>query len=179
MVWSYVILFLPALLLLFYSILFVGFTGASSSYQQLSTVAINGYWMLLASLLIIFGCVLRDSRFFSASALLVLPISMFISLKSFLILVWFKTHRFPSHPTTSIIKYMSKCQRVHCDFVLQIHHFERFFIALFALHLFLYVSCMLMPRWLNRSLRVHRILVRKMFLFQFSFGEIDESFYRY
>lgn len=189
-VWSYVILFIPALILLLYSILFLLFTGIKSQYQrQLSTVPFNGIWMLLASLMILLGCLFRDSRYFSACGIFLLPISMFLSLKSFLILEWLKNHQFPSTSTTKFLidpkldpngNVKTSWQYNFCSFILfQSKSFEMAFIALFLLQLFLYVSCMLMPRWLNRSLRIHRILVRKLFLFQLSFNKIDESFYRY
>lgn len=177
-VWSFVILLVPALILLFYSFLFVTFTGARSAYQSLGTVAVNGYLMLLSSLLVIVGCILRDSRYFSASGILVLPLSMFLSLKSFLALIWFRT-RTRLHLVEDVIEFSTEYQRSICNFVLQMNGIEYFFIVLFVTQLFLYTGCMLLPKWLNRSLRVHRILIRKLFLFQFSFKEIDKSFYKY
>ena len=177
-IWSYVLLFLPALILTFYAVVFLSFLGVTCKQDTFDAVIWTGAFQLTASLLIMAGCITRDSRYFAATGVFLLPLTMMLSLRSFLLLQQVQSW-LSMHPTVAKLEYLNSCQKNMCALALGGIDVVNFFGAMFAIELFLYVVCMLIPKWLNSSLRVHRIFVRKVFLFQFRFDEIDESFYKF
>ena len=52
-------------------------------------------------------------------------------------------------------------------------------VVLIVMELALAVLCTMSPRFLNDSLRIHRIVLRKIVLFQPSFADVDPAFYRF
>jgi hypothetical protein len=133
-----------------------------------------GLSLLASSSFAMLGCLLRDSRFFSLASILCLPISVVLS-----IFTLFKFIHFYLCKDLSLFFADKEQKLIQYAFEVFFANGMVMFLVLIVVQLALAVLCSMSPRFLNESLRIHRIVLRKIVLFQPSFSDVNPAFYRY
>ena len=132
-----------------------------------------GLSLVITASFALFGCVLRDSRFFSLVAMLLLPVSFALTLCT-----QFRFIHFYLCEDYSVLS-SSEGKLMQYAFETLVNRGMVMFVVLIVMQLALAILCAMSPRFLNGSLRIHRIVLRKIVLFQPSFSNVDPAFYRF
>ena len=185
--WSYLIIIIPCLFLLFIAINQI-ICYANSPLVDVKLIAhswnpsillTTGILQCLSCALGVLGVVRRDLRFISANALTLIPICLFHQLESVIQAAAQRRYDIDSKSIMSAGKKASLASGTGSDsgWVVDVLLDENVMFAVILVQLVHWVASVMMPTWLSNSLRLHKIVARMILLFRIE--DVHPDFYQY
>lgn len=126
--------------------------------------------MWTSATMAVVGLVLRDTRLFTMNGLICIPLCTMLTIVSYADLFHVRTVSH-SHIVVFADYYMVKLVN---------EYLEGSYALLLITEWCFFISSMLAPKYLNHSVRIHKIFLRKLISFQwFKWKEINKKFYKF